>query len=457
MIKKGKRYLTYAGAAFGGSGNPGGGPAGTPLIIYNTLVVSENGNNATAQRNNWNKEYLTIEAALVDAVSGDTILVFPGTYTYVSNLAKDGITIICFGNVVINNATASGTFLANSFATGFSLLGSATINQTAGSGGDAIIHIKDSIVPVTLEFNQVNNVTGTGGIYIQGDYTDNPNLVQIKGTIKTSNGFGLKFSGAGENTLSVFCDIDVDDRSDAVINGLLADQPGLNLTFNGNITIRNAPSDNGSLAVNIVNASTAIFNGIVKDYNSALTFIYANSGLASVTILLSIGGTEYFINPNNSTLIGGMEATANEIDFNLTTSLNWLGIASLKLATTLDTITNGRYTSKFITLSSGAAFLGGVLVVGQWYRIDTVVPGDDFDNVGYVSDGVPFEATGTVPTTWSNGTVVYGGLVIDPDTATNINLEAASPIIRLFKNDNIVLEYNANEDAYYQYNLSQFE
>jgi hypothetical protein len=46
----------------------------------------------------------------------------------------------------------------------------------------------------------------------------------------------------------------------------------------------------------------------------------------------------------------------------------------------------------------------GTLTVGETYRIDTYVSGDDFTNVGASSNasGVEFEATGTTPTTWTN-------------------------------------------------------
>ena len=48
----------------------------------------------------------------------------------------------------------------------------------------------------------------------------------------------------------------------------------------------------------------------------------------------------------------------------------------------------------------------GLLVVGQKYIVDVLEAGDDFTNVGYVSTGVIFTATGTTPTNWSNGSSV---------------------------------------------------
>lgn len=48
----------------------------------------------------------------------------------------------------------------------------------------------------------------------------------------------------------------------------------------------------------------------------------------------------------------------------------------------------------------------GTLVIGKEYIVGQQEPGDNFSNVGYVSDGVPFIATGTTPTTWTNNSTV---------------------------------------------------
>lgn len=67
----------------------------------------------------------------------------------------------------------------------------------------------------------------------------------------------------------------------------------------------------------------------------------------------------------------------------------------------------------------------GSLVVGRWYLINTLVSGDDFSNVGYVSQGTPFKATGTTPTNWTNGTQV-----IRLYESLNPNIKWASPTIK---------------------------
>lgn len=49
----------------------------------------------------------------------------------------------------------------------------------------------------------------------------------------------------------------------------------------------------------------------------------------------------------------------------------------------------------------------GGLVIGITYVIDSVLVTDDFDNVGFVTEGVEFIATGTTPTVWTNSTEVF--------------------------------------------------
>lgn len=62
----------------------------------------------------------------------------------------------------------------------------------------------------------------------------------------------------------------------------------------------------------------------------------------------------------------------------------------------------------------------GLLQEDKKYVILKLEVGDNFSNVGYVSEGTPFIATGTTPTTWTNNTVVT-----DVNTASLIASETA--------------------------------
>lgn len=62
----------------------------------------------------------------------------------------------------------------------------------------------------------------------------------------------------------------------------------------------------------------------------------------------------------------------------------------------------GYSTRENVTINSG------LLVVGKEYMVSQQEPGDNFSNVGYVSDGIPFIATASTPTVWTNNSyVVY--------------------------------------------------
>lgn len=52
------------------------------------------------------------------------------------------------------------------------------------------------------------------------------------------------------------------------------------------------------------------------------------------------------------------------------------------------------------------SYTSGTLTIGKEYVISVLEAGDDFSNVGYVSDKATFIATGTTPTTWTNSTEV---------------------------------------------------
>jgi len=55
---------------------------------------------------------------------------------------------------------------------------------------------------------------------------------------------------------------------------------------------------------------------------------------------------------------------------------------------------------------ANVATTSGLLVEGTTYVIHTLEVGDDFANVGYVSEGTAFVATGTTPTAWTESTSV---------------------------------------------------
>lgn len=66
------------------------------------------------------------------------------------------------------------------------------------------------------------------------------------------------------------------------------------------------------------------------------------------------------------------------------------------------------------------------LIVGEQYLIQSLAFGDNFSNVGFISEDIPFVATRTTPTTWTNGTVVY----ITKESTTYIDKEVSEYLRR---------------------------
>lgn len=84
--------MTWFLNSFGWTGGSGGGGGGGCDAIYpQTLFVSPDGDDGTAQKGKMCFPYKTIEAAKNAAVAGDTIEVFSGDYTINEQLGKDGI------------------------------------------------------------------------------------------------------------------------------------------------------------------------------------------------------------------------------------------------------------------------------------------------------------------------------------------------------------------------------
>lgn len=151
---------------------------------------------------------------------------------------------------------------------------------------------------------------------------------------------------------------------------------------------------------------------------------------------------------------GGTRINFNAIGITPRPDFNWTGIVTVKAAGTLDEILHGEMTSKYITIKPPAPISSGSLINGAWYVISNIAAGDDFSNVGYVSSGVPFQATGTTPTSWTNGTLVYGGIEIG---GVNIILKSSTPSITLFGLDKLELERNSYYDYWLEVNLSQYD
>ncbi len=82
--------------------------------------------------------YSTLEDARDTAVSGDTIVVFPGTYTVTTTatngLAKDGVNYYFHAGTIINKATSGDIFNETGFTNPCNIYGFGTFNKTTTTG-----------------------------------------------------------------------------------------------------------------------------------------------------------------------------------------------------------------------------------------------------------------------------------------------------------------------------------
>ncbi len=79
----------------------------------------------------------------------------------------------------------------------------------------------------------------------------------------------------------------------------------------------------------------------------------------------------------------------------------------------------------------------GLLVIGKTYNVIATLSTDDFSNVGWVTDGVDFVATGTTPTIWTNSSEV-------------VNVTDSAPTI-------VELENSTGETVTPSYNATTFK
>lgn len=146
-----------------------------------------------------------------------------------------------------------------------------------------------------------------------------------------------------------------------------------------------------------------------------VAFYYDGRGGADAAngITMYLNGKPLNITANNDASYVAMENTGQ--DFWMGRASNTYGSADISGLTpfnrVLDATENqGLYDRGGVPApedrwATEGTLTSGTLTVGQKYRINNYVTGDDFTNVGASSNatGEEFVATGTTPTTWSNG------------------------------------------------------
>ena len=175
------------------TGGTGGGGI-TDVTLDNSLFVSKDGDDATAQPYSLVNKYLTIQAAIDDAVSGETVFVYPGTYTENLTIAN-GIRVHFFlGAIVSGQIDMDG---GTNYITGN--------GQFTNTGAGHMLHIQGGAASSNyVECFSITGGTGATGYAIRktGAGFGQINCQQIIGN---AAGTGPAIYTAG-GTLHCFCD-----------------------------------------------------------------------------------------------------------------------------------------------------------------------------------------------------------------------------------------------------------
>lgn len=101
-----------------GSTGPIGPPGPSNLLGNAVFVDAVYGDDASAQRHTLmdsttspaTHKFRTLSAAVAAAISGDTVIVYPGAYTNTANLWKDGVTWYFYAGAVVTHGNSNPTF-----------------------------------------------------------------------------------------------------------------------------------------------------------------------------------------------------------------------------------------------------------------------------------------------------------------------------------------------------------
>lgn len=151
--------------------------SGGSITTNNAVYVAANGVDATGARNNLAKPFLTLEAAKAVALSGDTIYVYPGTYTITTTetngVAKSGVNYVFAPGCIINKSSAGDMFNDNGFALPCNVFGyGSAFSKTGSSGVIYRQYIANAIFQATTVTNTISHcfVTYRGEVHFTVDY-----------------------------------------------------------------------------------------------------------------------------------------------------------------------------------------------------------------------------------------------------------------------------------------------
>jgi hypothetical protein len=421
----------------------GGGAINTGKTVW---VDSVFGNDATGARQRQDLPFLTINAAVTAALSGDVVYVRPGSYTLTAALSKAGITVFCPAGVTISYG-ASNVINAVGNNLSFNLLGQADflatgaarfIDTTTSTGQTFFVQFRDHFVSgatfcairvsaagnsMTIRCRNLRMVSGAGSCFssdngfassatavldiwadenIANDDATALSLFQPRGTLPTYRfRCGLTMSSAGGSVI----DPNGAGNSNTLIqadtfsapNGILRTTGGGTYAFSGRVIF--ASSGN---AVDTTGGAVVTLSGFA-------TISGATNGILAPAGTLIIAGSS----PNVSSSAGpGMTVSGATVTGTMgSITGTTAGLASTGGTTTLSCVAVTASAGPGISHSAGTMrLLASSLIQGTTFAITMTGSGSIAVTANNIvsTSGVALGVAGTTPTLRVNGNFISG-------------------------------------------------
>lgn len=237
--------------------------------------------------------FTTPELALASAITGDTIIVFSGTYTIATTatngIAKDGVNWFVYPGVVFNKASAGDMFNDTGFTIGCNIYGYGDFNKSSGAGN---VHNYNVSLDWVFEFRNITN--SAVGLCINNNTPSvNPtNKARIKGlSAIASAGIAIQLGNCRNFDLDVTL---IRSTSSTGLN-LVTTNSGVDTLFGtikSSLIESTVGSTNGFANVRSCNVVCNVADCNQATFGSSVTYIIWNGRIKK----LSIGSGNIVIN-----------------------------------------------------------------------------------------------------------------------------------------------------------------
>jgi hypothetical protein len=252
----------------------------------------------------------------------------------------------------------------------------------------------------------INDVAGPFAMLFRGETYDLGGADETKQTTYNNEVnacyFDAPAGGGAVSPVAFFCTSPM-HRSDST-NGQSAPPASFRNCF-GLLTGMGTPYTSASHRIFDYDGGTTLTSGVlvagaayeITAYAAGDDFTNVGAASNATGVIFVATGTTPTDWTNGTTVVEHLQVYPQRIH-NLT--------SSTMITPNMDTLGTGNV--KRIAAPSTQSFTAGTLVVGVRYYITTYAAGDDFTNVGAASNatGVEFEASGTTPTDWTNGSTL---------------------------------------------------